>query len=518
MTAPLQLVVNRCKRFLAGTALSLALCIPSLVFAQESKPKPLLFEARSGDPTLSADYLHNLVEGALGVPLINPGDPKGRKVKGALVIEVRPREQQIIVTYRDATAAEFSEILLLRPDAQANSRAIVEAVTALEKAHRPPDDPVEEAPLSVPGKGLANENSAGDEEPKGHPTGYFPFNLSLFYPIALNVGRPNIITNADISILVSRIGQLRGLSLGTITYAAFDMEGAQVSIAALAGGHVHGLQFGGTFAYAGEGVEGAQISGVLGWADEPVRGLMFSGIASQSYKDLQGAQISGGASITRGQLRGVQFSGMLNIGKVSGLQWSSINVSAHVDGLQIGLINTARHVDGLQIGLINIARKIDGVQIGLLNVTENLSGESLGLANILKPGSIHPVVWGSSNLYGNAGFKFMSKYTYSILSGALHNENKETVGGLGLTLGVHLHMDSLLRGLQMGGDFGFYRLFRDSIGIGDRDEMLKTRLILAYTLVPRLTLFMGGGAFVGIKGADTVETRFGPEFLGGLEL
>lgn len=501
-------------------AASLTLLAPATRAHAEQPQKPvlLLFEGRSDDPSLSNIYLRNLVEGTLGTRVVTPGEPNARKVKGAILIEIRRDEKQIIVTYRDMAAAEFSEILLLRDDVQANSDAIAQAVKSLEEAHRAPLSPEDEDRPAAPKAGAESSSDDEKEEPKPRPSGYFPFNLSFIYPMAVNVGRPNIITNADIVLLVGHIGELRGVSMGTVTYASADITGAQISAAALASGHAHGLQLGATFAYAGEGIEGVQFSGVLGWSNENARGLLLSGIASQCYKDVEGLQFSGGTSITRGQLVGGQISGVLNIGKVRGLQASSINVSAHVDGLQIGLINTARHVDGLQIGIINVARKIDGVQIGLINVTENLKGESLGLANLLKPGSIHPTVWGSNSLYGNAGFKFASTYTYSIISGALHNENQSTVGGLGLTLGVHIPRDIFVKDLHFGGDFGFYRLFRKGVAITDRDELLKTRLVLHYSLVPRLSLFVGGGAYMSIRGADTVETKLGPEFLGGLEL
>jgi hypothetical protein len=329
-------------------------------------------------------------------------------------------------------------------------------------------------------------------------------NLSFIYPLATNVGRPNIRTNLDISLLVGHVGEVSGAQTGLITYTVLDVDGLQASVAALAGGRMTGIQVGGTFAYAGGGVTGAQASGIFSWSTKEVRGLQFAGIAAQSYESIEGLQLSGGVNIARSQVTGAQIAGGVNIGRVR--------------GLQLGLINVSAEVDGLQLGLINVARKVDGLQVGLVNVTASLAGESLGLANILKPGRVHLALWGSNSLFGNAGLKFASKYAYSILSAAIHNLEGDVAAGAGLTLGLHLPLNLYVPGLTMSGDFGAYRLFPSGFNFTTHAEIYKTRVLVSYELAHRLTLFVGGGAHLSVVGDENEKTAFGPEFSGGLEL
>jgi hypothetical protein len=335
-------------------------------------------------------------------------------------------------------------------------------------------------------------------------SGYFPVNVSFIYPLATNVGRPNIRTNLDIALVVSHVGEIDGAQTGVITYSVFDVDGVQASVAALTGGRMRGIQVGGTFAYAGGGVFGAQAAGIFGWSTKEVRGLQFAGIAAQSYEEVEGLQLSGGINIARQQVTGAQIAGGINIGRVR--------------GLQLGLINVSAEVDGAQLGLINVAKKVDGLQVGLINVTASLAGESLGLANILKPGRIHLALWGSNSLFGNAGLKFASKYAYSILSAAIHNFDGTVAAGAGLTLGLHLPLNLYVPGLTLSGDLGAYRLFPSGFNFDGHAEVYKTRLIASYELAHRLTLFVGGGAFVSVVGDENEKTSFGPEFSGGLEL
>jgi hypothetical protein len=329
-------------------------------------------------------------------------------------------------------------------------------------------------------------------------------NLSFIYPLAINVGRPDIRTNLDIALIVSHVGEIDGAQTGLITYTVFDVDGVQASVAALTGGRMRGIQVGGTFAYAGGGVFGAQAAGIFGWSTKEVRGLQFAGVAAQSYEDIEGIQLSGGINIARKQVTGAQIAGGINIGRVR--------------GLQLGLINVSAEVDGAQVGLINVAKKVDGMQVGLINVTASLAGESLGVANILKPGRIHLALWGSNSLFGNAGLKFASKYAYSILSAAIHNLDGTVAAGAGLTLGLHLPLNLYLPGLSMSGDLGAYRLFPSGFNFDGHAEVYKTRLIASYELAHRLTLFVGGGAFVSVIGDENEKTSFGPEISGGLEL
>lgn len=331
---------------------------------------------------------------------------------------------------------------------------------------------------------------------------YFPFNLSFIYPLAINVGRPEMRTNVDISLLVSRVGAVEGLQAGVLTYTEFEVRGAQASVAAISG-KTTGLQIGAVFAFADGDLSGAQVSGVFGWAAKPIVGAQIAGVASQSASDVRGLQLSGAVSITRAEVRGVQAAGLLNIGRVN--------------GLQIGLINVSAEVKGLQVGLFNVARKVDGFQLGLVNITDSLSGESLGLANILKPGAIHLSLWGSNSINGNAGIKFASQYAYSILSAAATPEEKKAVFGAGLTLGLRWSRPFSIDFIALSGDIGGYRLFPDGFSFDSHDEIYKARVYASLEIAKRLTVFAGGGAYVGLRGKDDVDVRAGPEGFGGVD-
>ena len=142
---------------------------------------------------------------------------------------------------------------------------------------------------------------------------------------------------------------------------------------------------------------------------------------------------------------------------VRGAQIGAVNLG-RVEGLQLGAVNLTEEVRGLQIGLVNVARKIDGMQIGLVNITDDLEGESFGLISIPRRGGVHLMAWGSNSLSGNLGFKFQSRTTYSIVSGAVHRDGKDTVLAAGFTFG--LRFPFLIKPLAWSVDLGGYRLFR----------------------------------------------------------
>jgi hypothetical protein len=318
----------------------------------------------------------------------------------------------------------------------------------------------------------------------------------------MNAGRPTLRTNFDLSIMVSRVGAVEGFQTGVLTYTEFEVRGAQASVAAISG-KMTGAQVAAAFAFADGELNGLQLAGVFGWSDKRLSGAQISGIAGQTFNDVYGLQLSGGVSIARARVRGVQAAGLLNIGRV--------------DGLQIGLLNVSAEVNGVQIGLFNVARKVTGFQLGLINITDTLKGESLSLASILRPGTIHLSVWGSNSLNGNFGIKFASQYTYSILSAAVHAEDKKALFGAGLTLGLRLAKPFSIDSFALSGDVGGYRLFRKDGSFGEHDEMLKIRTYASYEIARRLTVFAGGGVFLGFRGDEDIAVRVGPEGFGGVD-
>ncbi|MCC6553450.1 MAG: hypothetical protein IT372_10585 [Polyangiaceae bacterium] len=369
-----------------------------------------------------------------------------------------------------------------------------------------------EEPGRIPGGAVAEEpgaepvsNVAMPPEDQVLPTSYFPFNLSIFYPLGMNAARPDILTNFDLSIVLGRVGFTEGAQIGLINWTAHDLTGIQLGLAGVIGHTGEGLQAAGAFTFVDGPFAGVQASGIFGWASASFEGVQLAAIANQTYGDLTGFQVAGLANIARKQLTGVQIG--------------AINV-ARVDGLQVGGINISQEQRGLQIGVINVARRIDGLQIGVINITDNLDGESLGIIPLPRRGGIRLLLWGSTGLYGNAGIKFSSRYAYSILSAAFHSEpakdggtGRDPVYAGGLTMGARLPFD--WEGFTLGTDIGAYRLFRDELAFTGHDELYRMRLVGAYALAGRLAPFITAGAFITHHGD---EIGAGPDLGIGLEL
>jgi hypothetical protein len=332
---------------------------------------------------------------------------------------------------------------------------------------------------------------------------YFPVSLAILHPLSTNMGASELRTNLGLSLIFGRVGYLEGFQLGLINSTLHEMSGVQLGVASVNEGTTNGLQLGAAFSYADGPLRGVQLSGIFGWATAPIVGVQFSGIANQTKASVRGLQLSALLNVVRGDqwLEGAQIGGT-NLGRVRGLQLGGLNIS--------------EEVRGLQIGLINVARKIDGLQIGLINITDNLEGESFGVASIPRLGGVHLVAWGSNSLSGNLGVKFLSRYTYSILSSAVHRQDKDTIVAAGLTFGVRFPF--LIKALSWSGDLGGYRLFRVDGVSARHDEMVKTRLLVSYEIARHFSLFAGGGAYVSVHGDSSLTSKFGPELCAGLDL
>jgi hypothetical protein len=365
---------------------------------------------------------------------------------------------------------------------------------------------------------------------------YFPVNFAVLHPMSSNAGLPELLTNVSLGVILGRVGYVDGVQVSTVGSILHDLRGAQIGAASLIDESATGLQVGGVFAFTTGALRGAQIAGFLGWADSSLAGVQLSGLINRVSRGAEGIQIAGlsnwsnaaftglqiagGINQTKGEMRGVQIAGALNAayGTLQGVQIGAFNIGK-VRGLQLGLVNVSADTQGTQIGLINVARRSEGLQVGVVNVTDNLRGESLGIASLPREGGIHLVVWGSNSLSGNLGVKFGSKVVYSVLSGAIHREDKDNVFGGGITLGVHFPIfPSLGPGLSVSADVGGYRLVRDPAPVTRHDEMYKLRFLLAYEVVKHFSFFAGGGVHVGIRGGERFDTSLGPEVCGGLEL
>ena len=326
------------------------------------------------------------------------------------------------------------------------------------------------------------------------------------YPIASNVGAPDVFTHLDIALVLGRIGYLGGLQVGPVGWVGYDMRGAQVGLAHVVDGQAEGLQIDGIFSIARGDFTGAQITGLMGWASGRMTGVALAGMASHVYGDVDGVLAGGLVSVARGRVRGLQIAGGTNIGRV--------------DGLQIGAVNVSAEVRGVQIGIINVARKIKGVQIGVLNITDKLEGESLGLVPIPRRGGVHPVIWGSNTVFANVGVKFASAYAYSILGVGLHNRpiaggGRQAAFTAGLTLGARI---PIAEGFAVAGDLGGNRLFVEGAPLTTHDELYKARVLFSFEIAKRLVPFVGGGVAMSVQGSDALRFTVLPEGTAGIEL
>jgi hypothetical protein len=381
-------------------------------------------------------------------------------------------------------------------------------VPAADPPEPPPVVPPSAVTVVTPDGPLRSVEAPPDASDGVEPP-YFPVNLGVLHPMAMNAAVPELWTNLDLALLLGRVGFVDGLQLAPVGWIEHDLRGAELGLAGIVEGRTTGAQIDGVFAVAQGPLEGVQIAGALAWASDRVRGISLAGVSNQVYGDVTGALVAGVVSVARKEVRGLQLA--------------AVNVG-HVEGLQLGLINVSAEVHGLQIGLINVARRIDGLQIGVLNVTDKLEGESLGVVPLPRRGGVHPVIWGSNSLMGNAGLKFASVYAYSILSAALHNRPKdpvapdgqrEAVVAAGLTLGARV---PVLPGLGVAADVGGYRLFAGDKPLAGHDELYKLRVLLSFAIVPRLVPFAGGGMTVAVRGAQSPSVQLGPELCAGLEL
>jgi len=345
---------------------------------------------------------------------------------------------------------------------------------------------------------------------------YAPINLSFIHPLATNPDTPHLWTHLDLAVLVGRVGFVDGLQIGLGTWTGYQLRGVQIGLATVVSGRAYGAQIAGAFNYMGGPLRGLQFGGVLGLADESIAGAQVAGIGNQIFGDLDGVQIAGVVNIARRLVTGVQVAGAVNVGRV--------------DGVQIGPINVSQEQRGLQMGVINVARRITGLQIGVINITDELDGKSLGVIPLPRRGGIHPTFWLSSSLIGNAGVKLTSRHAYTILSGSIHGEEApggglESLVAAGLTMGARLPFEH--EGITTSADLGAFRAFRGEFTLSGRDEIYKIRALVAYSIVPRMSPYLGVGLHAKVRGGEDegegegegeVSVRFGPEIVAGLEL
>jgi hypothetical protein len=383
----------------------LSLSVAARAAAPGSAAIAVVLHSESAELTL--DALNRALVEELGMPAV-PVDSLGSAgARGVLTVTYRPVTKELIVSYSEAVRGTVTRVVPA-PERVTDVTALAAVVAgnlirdqAAELLPASGGTPAATIPVSPtptpvastrapPGSPRASAVPPREEVSSAAPPPVrWRGNAAFFYPLATNANVPELETNFDFNLLYGHIGALNGLELGMVSTVSNSAHGLQASVLAnIVGGQVRAGQFSFIF-NRGRSVEGMQVA-LLNRADETMQGV---------------------------QLGALNLAGSLS----RGLQLSALNMAGNFEGVQAGLVNIGKRVRGVQVGLINIADEIDGVPIGLVSVSRS--------------GGVHPLVWGSNTTYANLGVKFATRYTYTMLSGAMHHDGDHALYGGGFTLG-----------------------------------------------------------------------------------
>ena len=459
--------------------------VSPIAAAVDTRPVNVVLHTDSNEVTLES--VRQAVSEELGVEALTGNSTESFGSRGVLTVTYRPATQELAITYSDAARGTVTRIVPA-PEHAADVPGLAALVAgnlvrdqaaqllpspAPTPAPEPPETPVV-APTALP---------APSRPAPAAPVEWLG-NAALFFPLASNMNHPEVYTHFDLNLLYGHIGRLNGLEVGMLSTVSGDVQGLQASLLGnLVGGHVRAGQFSFVF-NRGRSLEGMQVA-FVNRADEAMQGLQL------------GAFNAAGSSST---------------------------------GLQVSALNVAGNFTGLQLGLLNIGQKVKGVQLGLVNIADDLDGVPIGLVSVSREGGVHPVAWTSNSTYGNVGVKFATRYTYTMLSGAVHSDGERGLYGGGFLIGGTI---PVAKHIATDIDVGALHLFANTPCCRDRftgaiarahDETLgKVRASLRFELLRHFSLFAGAGVTgqvtYPLRGGDT-EVRFKlvPEFFGGVQL
>ena len=505
--------------------------LSSSVTARAADPavSPIALVLHSESSELSFDTLAHAVSEELGAPSVAADSPDSAAARGVLTITYRPRTKELVVSYSDrargtvtrvvpapervAEVAGFAALVagnLVRDQAAELLPAVPAVAPALQTTA------TAAPPVSPP------EMAASEQPPKAPPPVHWRGNASLFYPLATNLDVPELETNFDFNLLYGHIGALNGLELGMVSTVSRDAQGVQVSgLTNLVGGQVRAGQFSSLF-NRGRRVDGVQVA-LVNRSDEAMQGL---------------------------QLGALNLAGSLS------------------QGAQLGAFNSSGNFEGVQIGVINVGKRVRGMQVGLINVADDVDGAPIGLISVSKTGGVHPLAWSSTTTYANLAVKFATRYTYTMLGGAIHYDGGHDLYGAGFTIGgsipvsqkiateidvqaLHLFADASCTP-QTTSSGAYYpqpearaqgscaaqtsamsstlyqapRSANEFTSANSRaydQSLAKLRALLRFEIYSHLSLFVGTGVtgqvtYPVVNGDTQVKFRLLPEFFGGVQL
>ena len=387
-------------------------------------------------------------------------------------------------------AAVLREASLLASNlARDEARELLDAL-ALRPSRRPVvPAPALDAPVVVPPASLSPQPDYGAT-------------FALVYPLATNVGHPDVTSHLDLSLFFGRVGHVEGTQVGgLVTFAGRGLRGAQVStVASVVDGDLDGVQVGGLIAVAHGKSKGVQVAATV----------------NLSTGDASGVQFAGSINLARAKMTGVQVAGIANFAmSATGAQVATLNVAKDADAVQAGVVNVASDVTGAQLGLVNIGRRVKGAQIGLVNIADEIDGQAIGLISISR-NNIHPVVWGSNLVYSGAGIKFTGRSLYTRLGltfGSLDTGFRNI--GLSTALGTHFLVTPISESLDVEPEVDLTTISLEENG-NKNNLWCTTRMNIGYSFADHLRVFVGTGArFPGIVSRGRSIVR--PEVLAGVQ-
>lgn len=449
-------------------------------------------EVESDRADFTAEVLRDRLSKELAEPVAQPGDKAAR-----VAIRIRLVGQTLTVRAIHSDAHTIERTIPASDGAPAIDEAVLLAGNlARDEAHEliatlgPRSEPRPPAQESAPALAPSAPPEVAAPEERWAAT------FALAYPIATNMGRPNVASALDVSLFYGRVGRVTGLAMTLGASAASrGVSGAQLSSGV---------------AYSGGPTRGAQTSVVVSWSVGPTEGAQIGALLTYTGADVDGAQVSSVTNLSRGEVAGAQLSGLLNYaGGLSGVQaTSALNVAGRVRGAQASPINIARDVSGVQLGLVNVAKKVKGAQLALVNIAEEVDGAAIGLVSLSRD-SFHPILFTSTLAYTNAGIKFANKYVYTLVAIGAGTHETQFDGPLVTTaLGARWPIGKVDLELESA-----YSIVDDGT---KTNQASHTRLIGGYSFAKHLRVFVGGGARVPIhfeRGRDPAR----PEFLGGIQ-
>ena len=168
----------------------------------------------------------------------------------------------------------------------------------------------------------------------------FPANLAFFYPLATNMGKPDIHTYFDVGLLYTRVGSVDGLQAS--------------AMAARVDGPVNGVQAAGIASYASR-VQGLQASGIANYASQVGGSSVFGDCRGRRPRRTRGAARVHRQHRWRQRERRSERRGQCRARRRRGAAGHRQR-GAQIRGLQLGIVNVADDVDGVAIGVASISK------------------------------------------------------------------------------------------------------------------------------------------------------------------